>query len=175
MMVRMLMTNSQIALADLDLVAVTVGPGSFTGLRVGIAFAKGLALALGRPCVGFGTLEALAASAPETGGKVAAIDGGRGRIFMQAFWGLEALTPPELLDLEAAEARLCEIFPSEAAVLSGPGAALLADIWPRARLTALAFPNIAAVARLARAARGGAPTPLYLRPADATPKTRAVG
>ena len=49
-----------VAFADLDRIGVTVGPGSFTGLRVGLAFAKGLATALSIPCVGVTTLEAMA-------------------------------------------------------------------------------------------------------------------
>ena len=61
-MARDLMAEGGLAFTRLDRIGVTIGPGSFTGLRVGLAFAKGLALALDRPCVGVGTLEALAAS-----------------------------------------------------------------------------------------------------------------
>ena len=54
-----------LAFAELDRIGVTVGPGSFTGLRVGLAFAQGLGAALNRPVVGVSALDALAASAGE--------------------------------------------------------------------------------------------------------------
>ncbi|MCA9643105.1 MAG: tRNA (adenosine(37)-N6)-threonylcarbamoyltransferase complex dimerization subunit type 1 TsaB [Myxococcales bacterium] len=69
---------------SLDRIAVGIGPGSFTGLRVGIALAQGIALGLGRPLVGIGSLEALAAEAPGVL-RVALIDARRGELFVQAF------------------------------------------------------------------------------------------
>jgi tRNA threonylcarbamoyladenosine biosynthesis protein TsaB len=60
---REVMAEAGMKFVDLTRIAVTVGPGSFTGLRVGLSFAKGLATALSIPCVGVNTLEALAASA----------------------------------------------------------------------------------------------------------------
>ena len=63
-MVNEVMGQSGLRFEDLDRIGVTVGPGSFTGLRVGVAFAKGLAAALGKPCVGVETLEALVAEEP---------------------------------------------------------------------------------------------------------------
>src|SRR6478735_1984689 len=62
-MARTVMAQAGVPFGRLDRIAATVGPGSFTGLRVGVAFAKGLALALDRATVGIGTLEALAAEA----------------------------------------------------------------------------------------------------------------
>jgi tRNA threonylcarbamoyladenosine biosynthesis protein TsaB len=63
-----------VALPDLDRVAVTRGPGSFTGVRVGLAFARALALAIDRPCIGVSTLEALALQDGEEGLRAALIE-----------------------------------------------------------------------------------------------------
>ncbi len=78
LMVQEAMDQAGLAFKALDRIGVTVGPGSFTGLRVGLAFAKGLGLALARPVVGVGTLDALAASEPGADLTVAAIDARRG-------------------------------------------------------------------------------------------------
>ncbi|HSD29461.1 MAG TPA: tRNA (adenosine(37)-N6)-threonylcarbamoyltransferase complex dimerization subunit type 1 TsaB [Vicinamibacteria bacterium] len=68
--------------ASLDLFAVTTGPGSFTGLRVGLGSVQGLALASGRPCVGLSTLDVLAASAAGSSGTiVAVVDAFRGEVY----------------------------------------------------------------------------------------------
>jgi tRNA threonylcarbamoyladenosine biosynthesis protein TsaB len=78
-----------VALTDPDLFAVTVGPGSFTGVRVGIAAARGLALAAGKPLVGVSTTEALAAALPHEvcagRGVLVAIDARRSEVYAQAF------------------------------------------------------------------------------------------
>ena len=84
-MVEEAMRAAGLPFTAIDRIGVTVGPGSFTGLRVGLAFAKGLGLALDRPCVGIGTLEALAASDPGPGLTVAVIDARRGQLYLQAF------------------------------------------------------------------------------------------
>lgn len=144
----------------LDRVAVTRGPGSFTGLRVGLAFARSLALARGLPCVGAGTLEALAV---ETGGAVlAAISAPQGRLYVQRF---EAGAP-------AAEAVLVQPAAVDLAgvrLVVGPGAELLRGHAPWLAADERAWPDPAALARWgARAPEpAGPPDPLYLRPPDA--------
>lgn len=103
-----------VAIDDVELFAVAAGPGSFTGLRVGIATIQGLAMASGRRVVPVSTLEALAASAPGDARRVAAwMDAQRGEVFAQIFTragtSLTAVTgainaaPDVVLDLHRAE------------------------------------------------------------------------
>lgn len=161
-----LMAEAGLAAADLDRVGVATGPGSFTGLRVGLAFAKGLALARAIPCVGVGALEALAASVEDEGVVAAVIDARRDQVYLQAFRAGEALSGPEALALEPAVDRLRALGPG---LLVGSGAELLAGGLPEARIAALAAPDPEALARLAAQAPAPAfpPRPLYLRAPDA--------
>jgi tRNA threonylcarbamoyladenosine biosynthesis protein TsaB len=165
-MVQAVMASAGLEFAALDRIGVTVGPGSFTGLRVGLAFAKGLGLALGRPCVGAGTLEALAASEPGPGLTAAVIDARRGQVYLQAFEGGAAVMAPDALPVETAAARLAELWRGGPLRLVGPGASLLAGIAPEAVVTLRASPDPAVVCALA-SARTTPARPLYLRPPDA--------
>jgi tRNA threonylcarbamoyladenosine biosynthesis protein TsaB len=162
------MAEAQIAFSALDRIGVTVGPGSFTGLRVGLAFAKGLGLALDRPVVGVGVLEALARDAGD-GFIAAAVDARRDQVYLQVFDGGRALMAPDVLPVEIAAARLAELWTGGAAVLTGPGATLLAGVLPQAALIERAAPDPVTVARLAAEARSPfpPPRPLYLRAPDA--------
>jgi len=170
-MVREVMAAAGLAFARLDRIAVTVGPGSFTGLRVGLAFAKGLALALERPCIGVGTLEALGRGQPRPGLVAAAIDAHRGQVYLQAFMDGAAVMAPDVLPVETAAARLIELYSGGAATLVGSAAPLLQAALPQAGAWPDALPDPAAIAALARAQRPpfAPPRPLYLRAPDARP------
>ncbi len=149
-----------------DRVGVTTGPGSFTGLRVGLAFARAFALARGVPCVGVGALEALAASVEPGGLVAAAIDARRGQVYLQLFGDGRAISPPEALPTADAAARVRD---AGAARIVGTGAALLAEGLAGVEILPLAAPSPLALGRLAAAASApdGPPQPLYLRAPDA--------
>jgi tRNA threonylcarbamoyladenosine biosynthesis protein TsaB len=164
------MAEAGLAFKDLDRIGVTVGPGSFTGLRVGLAFAKGLALALDIPCVGIGTLEALAETVrdPAAAFVAACIDAHRGQVYLQVFIDGRAAMAPDVLPFEMAAARLAELWPGGPATLVGSGAPPLQGVLPGARIDANRAPDPTAVARLGLAVRSPAtPRPLYLRAPDA--------
>jgi tRNA threonylcarbamoyladenosine biosynthesis protein TsaB len=157
-----------IAFAGLTRIGVTVGPGSFTGLRVGLAFAKGLATALSIPCVGVNTLESLAFGAK--GFAAAVVDARMGQVYMQVFADGVSLMAPDALDVGEAAARLAELYSGGPATLVGSGAPLLADTLSSATVLTPAAPDPVAVARLAAAkpAPAHSPRPLYLRAPYAT-------
>lgn len=169
------MATACVAFNALDRVGAVVGPGSFTGLRVGLAFAKGLSLALDIPCIGIGTLQALTVAEP---GFVAAVIAGKpGQAFVQAFLDGAALTPPEGLALGEAAERMAAAADGRPQALTGPGADLLAALLPQARVIQCNAVDIARLARLVAAAPvpSGRPAPLYLRRPDArTLAERAV-
>ncbi|MFC3080222.1 tRNA (adenosine(37)-N6)-threonylcarbamoyltransferase complex dimerization subunit type 1 TsaB [Phenylobacterium terrae] len=162
-LVREVMDEAGVAFEALGRVGVTVGPGSFTGLRVGLAFAKGLGAALDIKVAGVGALAALAE--PVAGSVIAAIDAKRGQVYLQAFADEAPVSAPDVLAVETAFARVAEMAAAGAPTLVGPGAGLLAPAAPGARVIETEAADPAAVARLALA--GGAARPLYLRAPDA--------
>jgi tRNA threonylcarbamoyladenosine biosynthesis protein TsaB len=154
-------------MSALGRIAVTVGPGSFTGLRVGLAFAKAMALALDRPCVGVGALHALAATARTQGMVAAAIDAKRGQVYLQIFTDGVAVSAPGAFDLAEAGARLADLAGGGGLTLIGSGAALLADVAPAATVIDAEAPDPVVVARLGAEASLVPPRPMYLRAPDA--------
>lgn len=178
LMAREVLREAGVSPGRLTCIGVTAGPGSFTGVRVGLAFARGLALGTEAdggtvPTVGVTSLAALAASVAPEGPVIVAIDARRGQIFHQAFDGAGAvLTPPAAAAPEAAGAALAGL--GAGARLVGTGAAALAAFLPEAEIVSDAVqPDAAYVARLAATAPppDGPPRPLYLRPPDAKPQT----
>ena len=77
--------DSRVSLTDVDVFAAANGPGSFTGLRIGLATVKALSKTLSRACVGIPTLRAIAHSCGPADGIVAALPAGRGEVFVQLF------------------------------------------------------------------------------------------
>ncbi|WP_207801886.1 tRNA (adenosine(37)-N6)-threonylcarbamoyltransferase complex dimerization subunit type 1 TsaB [Phenylobacterium hankyongense] len=149
----------------LERIGVTVGPGSFTGLRVGLAFGKGLGAALGVPVIGVGTLEALGAEAE--GLVFAAVDARRDQVYLQAFEAGRALMAPDVLPVETACARVAELAMGRSPTFVGSGGPLLAGVAPGARLVASEGADARIVARLAAGRDAAPPRPLYLRAPDA--------
>jgi tRNA threonylcarbamoyladenosine biosynthesis protein TsaB len=159
--------------------AVTLGPGSFTGVRVGIATVQGLALGAGRPCVGFSTLDVLASLAePSSGPVVAIMDAWRGEVYARVFEGGEAQGPTFGGPVEEVASAL-----PERAVLVGDGVARhaerLRELRPHAQLQGeeafLAVPLGRMGNAALRAGRGAGPEalePLYIRGADIRLPTR---
>jgi tRNA threonylcarbamoyladenosine biosynthesis protein TsaB len=165
---------------ELDRIAVTTGPGSFTGLRVGISAARGIALAASRPAIGLSTLAGLAApliAEDDTSNVVAAIDARHEHVYLQIFGsGGRTLVSPRIAALSDA-VRAAVTGPAR---LIGSGAPLLAKAWPRGVDPPLLVdqrgaPDISWIARLGAAAADGfgPPRPLYLRAPDAQPQNAA--
>ncbi len=162
--------------ATLDRIVVTTGPGSFTGIRVGLAMARAMGLALGVPVVGVSTLAALAApllSEPRPGVIAAAIDARHGSAYFQLFEASGRPLGPPRCDALRECVRGIGAGP---ALLTGDAAALVATEAHRAGLpydlaSAADAPDIVAVARMGLALDPAAnpARPLYVKPPDARP------
>jgi tRNA threonylcarbamoyladenosine biosynthesis protein TsaB len=179
-LLKRVMDEAELSFTAIDRIAVTTGPGSFTGLRVGIAAARGLALSAGKPAVGVSTLAAYAAphmAADDRFPVIAAIDARHAHVYLQIFSpGGRTFTAPRLASLReavqaAAEAPACIVGSAAHAVAD---ALTKTDASP-AIVDARAAPDIAWVARMGAVVPEGqsAPTPQYLRAPDAQPQHAA--
>jgi len=170
------MNQAAIAFTALDRIAVTTGPGSFTGLRVGLSAARGIALAADRPVVGVTTLTAYAAPVVSTNSTppvIAAIDARHDQVYFQVVSGDGgALLSPRVAPI--AEALAASRF--GAPHLVGNAARLLADRWPADaappfQVDSEPAPDITWVAWLGAAVNPetALARPYYLRAPDAKP------
>ncbi|KQW31918.1 tRNA threonylcarbamoyladenosine biosynthesis protein TsaB [Rhizobium sp. Root274] len=165
-MIEEALKSAGLSLKDVQKIGVTVGPGSFTGIRVGVAAARGLALALGVDCVGVCTLEVLASTVPATDAPVlAAINAHRDEVYVQAFRNGVPEDEPALVTLEDFLSRAAR----PGTQLVGSASALIAD--PEAQTEPDHYP-IEIVARISATTKAqGKAKPLYLRGPDAKPQT----
>lgn len=179
-LVEQVMGDAGLSFEHLARIAVTVGPGSFTGLRVGLSAARGFGLTANRPVVGVTTLAALAApflALDDAIPVVSAIDARHGHVYLQMFGvGGRTLIAPKVTSVREA-ARAVAIGPAR---LVGSGAKVLEAAWPNGERPPVSVddvpaPDVAWVARLGIAANPDAaePKPLYLRPPDAKPQDKA--
>jgi tRNA threonylcarbamoyladenosine biosynthesis protein TsaB len=174
-MVDVLMRGAGVPFAALDRLAVTTGPGTFTGQRVGLAFMRALALALKKPLLGVTTLDAMAEAALAANDGVpwaiAAADAKRGEIYLGARTRMEGLLAPMLLPLDEARARLAPLAIQCGGSVMVAGTAtemLLPLLWENTADSMVRQPHARFVALLAASAPAGAlPSPLYLRAPDA--------
>ena len=173
------MERAGLAFADIDEIAVTIGPGTFTGTRIGIAAARSFALATGARTGGYSSLAVMAEVARRhiaSDLMAVVVDARRGEVYAQLFGrdgGRQPLSPPQLLKTSEAaiiggSERITFVGSAasavaEAAVASGrPAEAALPDLLP----DAVALAHIAA----AGVPSEGPLVPLYLRPPDARPQ-----
>lgn len=164
-----------VTLAEIGRIAVSIGPGSFTGVRVGVSTARGFALALNCPAVGVTTLQALAFDAArQFSGRpvLSIIDARRDEVYAQFFQADgRAASPPKVTTLPVV---LKELANENTIVLSGSGAPLLNEKLgkPLDIASIAATGSIEAFARLGAALEDTkeAPKPLYLRGLDVKPQ-----
>jgi tRNA threonylcarbamoyladenosine biosynthesis protein TsaB len=177
-MIADVMAGAHLSFAGIDRIAVTKGPGSFTGVRVGVAAARALALATRKPVVAETSLAVMAAQAKTTLGAelgmatlIVAVDARRGALYLQVFDPEAGPSQAEVLPLDEAGRRFGDhagaiAVGSGAEILSkaasGTVKAMLPNLQPHARALAMLAETLPPIEAL---------KPLYLRQPDAKPQT----
>ncbi|MCP4318421.1 MAG: tRNA (adenosine(37)-N6)-threonylcarbamoyltransferase complex dimerization subunit type 1 TsaB [Hyphomicrobiales bacterium] len=171
--IRQALDEAAMDYSDLQRLGVCIGPGSFTGVRVGVAAMRGLSLALSVPLVGVTIFDGLAQAAPKGRPLFVLLDARRGEVYVQLFdQDGNADGSPAAMSLEAAGERVRQ---SQAA-LTGSGASLVFDADDKAGRLIVDYASTADIETIARLGAQGRPQesqpePLYLRSADAKPQS----
>jgi len=129
-MVEAMLKNADLAVADIDVIAAAVGPGSFTGIRIGVAAAKGLAFAADKPCAGVSTLEAMARGVAHMDALiVCAMDARRNQVYNTLFEAKSGILTRLTDDRAIALADLAEELKNDSRpkIIVGDGGALCRD------------------------------------------------
>jgi tRNA threonylcarbamoyladenosine biosynthesis protein TsaB len=183
------MREAGLGAAALDLLAVTTGPGSFTGIRVGLAAARGIALAAGLPMIGVTSFAATAAAARPAAldrAMLTALDSRRADLYLQLFdRGGRLLCAPAALAPALLPAMVETALGAQPLTIAGDAAPRAAAALGARRATIVLEPVLplalgaaaAALARWRQGERGGQPQPLYLRPPGVTlaPRPESTG
>lgn len=174
------LAEAGIGVAEAHAIAVGIGPGNFTGLRISVAAARGLALARGIPAIGVSAFEVMRADC-DAARVLVSVPGPRGGVYLQGFDGPDAAGAAVFLD-DPAAGLPASVSVGDGAVVHGAQAAVIAAGLPGATARAAAMPTDDLAARIARSAAvchaaGRAvdrPAPLYVKSADAAPSRRAA-
>lgn len=164
-MVAQMLADAGLQPSQIRRIGVTTGPGSFAGSRVGVAFVRGLALAIGAQAVGIGNLAAIARTCGATGPLAVLHDAKRGDLIVQV-WSGDTVSAPERVTLEQAPARILQLA-GTAGQLAGSGASLI-DLagFEDLRIETIALPALLDLVDAADAGQSP-PSPFYARPPDA--------
>ncbi len=171
-MVRDVMAGAGLEFRAIGRIAVTIGPGTFTGVRIGLSMARGLGLALDRPVTGIDTLSAIAANEAQAPLLVVA-DARRDEVYAALFdAGRQQLVPPSVIKVEAC----LRLLPAGPVVVIGTGADAIVAAAGRADMQRSRASDIPIAANFAPLCRHpgdepSMPEPLYLRAPDAKPQT----
>lgn len=167
-MVETAMDAAGMAFGSIDRLAVTIGPGTFTGQRVGLAFMRGLRLALNKPLVGVTTLAAMSHQAMAETGRAIGVglhDARRNEVYLEIVG--DEVMPPCVLTFDEAMQRIAQL--SAPIAVAGTAAPRAHALLSGSALSTVLQPDALWVARLARQMPVSdlVPRPLYLRPPDA--------
>ena len=185
--------SAGIGMRDVDLFAVTAGPGSFTGVRIGVALVKGLSFGRGEVCCGVSTLEALAENVLPLPGLICPVmDARRGEVYAALFDSLDGKTARLLPDSALSASELASLiardYPGRPVMLVGDGVAVASPAFDAAGIALTPLPDVllphSAVScgrvALRKAKEGGAVdgeqlAPIYLRESQAETTRRFGG